>query len=187
MRENWKPKRHSQGGDPIRTMRNRPNSVFAVCIAAILVTPPNNFRWKPVICNTFHSTIIASVAKSKGRLFYLFGQRKDFRFKCFVATPLELERSVFDSEETRVLSAAFERAWAYVEFDPPLGALEEWKRQSELARCLMALLKLGDDDPVILANSGIALLHKIHKKAQNRSRDISRRTYGAQSSAIAPV
>jgi hypothetical protein len=102
-------------------------------------------------------------------------------------TPIELERSVFDSEETRILSAAFEKAWAYVQFDPALGALEEWERQSELARCLMALLKLGNDDPITLANSGIALLHKIHKNAQNRSRIISRRTYDAQSSAIALV
>jgi hypothetical protein len=29
----------------------------------------------------------------------------------------------------------------------------------------MALLKLGDDNPVSLANSGIALLRKIHKSA----------------------
>jgi hypothetical protein len=102
-------------------------------------------------------------------------------------TPLELERSVFDSEETQILSAAFERAWAYVEFDPALGALETWERQSELARCLMTLLKLGNDDPLILANSGIALLHKIHKNTQNRSPIISRRTYDGQSSAIAQV
>ena len=100
-------------------------------------------------------------------------------------TPLELERSVFDSEETRILSAAFEKAWAYVQFDPALGTLEECERQSELARCLMALLKLGDDDPVTLGNSGIALLHKIHKKAQKRSQIINRRTYGTLSSATA--
>lgn len=107
----------------------------------------------------------------------------------FVATvtPLELERSVFDSEETRILSAAFEKAWAYVQFDPAMGVLEEWERQSELARCLMTLLKLGNDDPVTLANSGIALLHKIHKNAQNRSPIISRRTYDAQSTAMAQV
>ena len=100
-------------------------------------------------------------------------------------TPLELERSVFDSEETRILSAAFEKAWAYVQFDPTLGVLEEWERQSELARCLMTLLKLGQDDPLTLANSAIALLHKIHKNAQNRSRIVSRRTYGALCSATA--
>ena len=75
-------------------------------------------------------------------------------------TPLELERSVFDSDEARILSIAFEKAWAYVQFDPALGVLEAWERQSELARCLMRLLKLGNDNPVSLANSGIALLHK---------------------------
>ena len=75
-------------------------------------------------------------------------------------TALELERSVFDSDETRILSIAFEKAWAYVQFDPMLGVLEAWERQSELARCLMRLLKLGNDNPVALANSGIALLHK---------------------------
>lgn len=80
-------------------------------------------------------------------------------------TPLELERSVFDSDETRILSAAFERAWAYVQFDPMLGVLEAWERQAELARCLMVLLKLGDNNPVSLANSGIALLHKSQRSA----------------------
>jgi hypothetical protein len=80
-------------------------------------------------------------------------------------TSLELERSVFDSDETRILSAAFEKAWTYVQFDPMLGVLEAWERQSELARCLMALLKLGYDNPVSLANSGIALLRKIQKSA----------------------
>lgn len=60
-------------------------------------------------------------------------------------TPLELERSVFDADETKILSTAFEKAWAYVQFDPMLGILGMWERQSELARCLMALLKLRDD------------------------------------------
>jgi hypothetical protein len=80
-------------------------------------------------------------------------------------TPLELERSVFDSDETRILSTAFEKAWAYVQFDPTLGFLEVWERQSELASCLMALIKLGDSNPVSLANSGIALLHKSQRGA----------------------
>ena len=80
-------------------------------------------------------------------------------------TPLELERSVFDSNETRILSVAFEKAWAYVQSDPALGVLEAWERQSELARCLMRLLKLGNDNPVSLANSGIALLHKSQRSA----------------------
>jgi hypothetical protein len=60
-------------------------------------------------------------------------------------TPLELERSVFDADETQILSTAFEKAWAYVQFDPMLGILGMWERQSELARCLVALLKLRDD------------------------------------------
>jgi hypothetical protein len=85
----------------------------------------------------------------------------------FVETvsPLELERSVFDAGETQILSAAFEKAWTYVQFDPMLGVLGMSERQSELARCLMALLKLGELSPVSLANSAIALLRKIHKSA----------------------
>src|SRR4029077_11253843 len=77
---------------------------------------------------------------------------------------LELERSVFDSTETEILSRAFAKAWTYVEFDPTLGMLELWERQAELARCLMAILKLGDSNPTSIANSAIALL----KKSQSR-------------------
>ena len=80
-------------------------------------------------------------------------------------TPLELDRSVFDSDETRILSAAFKKAWAYVQSDPMLGFLEARERQSELARCLMALIKLGDSNPVSLANSGITLLRKSQRIA----------------------
>jgi hypothetical protein len=73
---------------------------------------------------------------------------------------LELERSIFDSAETEILSRAFAKAWTYVEFDPTLGMLEVWERQAELARCLMAILKLGDNNPTSIANSAIALLRK---------------------------
>jgi hypothetical protein len=73
---------------------------------------------------------------------------------------LELERSIFDSIETEILSTAFAKAWTYVEFDPTLGMLEVWERQAELARCLMAVLKLGDSNPTSIANSAIALLRK---------------------------
>lgn len=73
---------------------------------------------------------------------------------------LELERSIFDSSETEILSAAFAKAWSYVEFDPTLGMLEACERQSELARCLMAILKLGDCNPTSIANSAIALMRK---------------------------
>ena len=47
---------------------------------------------------------------------------------------LELERSVFDSSEIEILSAAFAKSWAYVEFDHSLGMLDAGERQSELAR-----------------------------------------------------
>jgi hypothetical protein len=60
-------------------------------------------------------------------------------------TSLELERGVFDSDEARILSVAFEKAWTYVQFGSLLGVLEAWERQSELARCLMVLLKPGDN------------------------------------------
>ena len=83
-------------------------------------------------------------------------------------TPLELECSVFDTDETQIFSTAFEKAWAYVQFDPMLGILGMWERQSELARCLMRLLKLGNDNPVSLANSGIALLNK-NQRSQKSS------------------
>src|SRR5215471_488666 len=73
---------------------------------------------------------------------------------------LELERSVFDSSETDILSLAFAKAWAYVEFDPTLGILDAGERQSELARYLMAILKLGDSNPTSIANSAIALMRK---------------------------
>jgi hypothetical protein len=75
-------------------------------------------------------------------------------------TPLQMERSVFDSAEIRILSSAFEKAWAYVEFDPTLEILDAAERQSELARCLMAILKFGETNPTSLANSGIKLLRR---------------------------
>jgi len=73
---------------------------------------------------------------------------------------LELERSVFDSCEADILGAAFEKAWAFVEFDPLLGPLEAAERQSELARCLMVLFKLGNTDAASIANASIAHLRK---------------------------
>jgi hypothetical protein len=72
---------------------------------------------------------------------------------------LELDRDIFDSADARILSTAFAKAWVYVQFDPALGDLHAPERQAELARALMAILKLGDTDPTSLANSAIALLH----------------------------
>jgi hypothetical protein len=65
-------------------------------------------------------------------------------------TPLDLDRDFFDSAETEILSTAFEKAWAFVEFDPKLGGLrsvkatirigalangatEAWRNQSDIA------------------------------------------------------
>ncbi|MFZ2078302.1 MAG: hypothetical protein WAV38_16935 [Xanthobacteraceae bacterium] len=73
-------------------------------------------------------------------------------------TPIDFGRSVYDSNDTRILNAAFERAWVFVESDPALEAFEAPERRSELARCLMALIKLGETDPTSLANAGIAML-----------------------------
>jgi hypothetical protein len=80
-------------------------------------------------------------------------------------SPLEMERSVFDSAETRILSTAFAKAWAYVEFDSALGMLNAAERRAELARCLMAVLKIGESDPTSLANSAIALLRRSQRSA----------------------
>ena len=81
---------------------------------------------------------------------------------------LELERSIFDSSETEILSDAFLKAWAYVEFDPTLGMLQACERQSELARCLMAILKLGDRNSTSIANSAIALMRKNLSRSRQR-------------------
>jgi hypothetical protein len=78
-------------------------------------------------------------------------------------TAIKLEQSVFNSDETEILATAFEKAWAFVEFDPKLEALEESKRRSELARYLMKLLKLGEMNPTSLANSAIRVLRENHK------------------------
>jgi hypothetical protein len=86
--------------------------------------------------------------------------RRDAIVAAEAVSSLELERSVFDSSEIEILSAAFTKAWAYVEFDPTLAVLEAGERQSELARCLMTILKLGDCNPTSIANSAIALMRK---------------------------
>ncbi len=90
--------------------------------------------------------------------------RRDTVAATEAVSSLELERSVFDSSETEILSAAFAKAWAYVEFDSTLGMLKADERQSELARSLMAILKLGDCNPISIANSAIALMRKNHAR-----------------------
>lgn len=88
------------------------------------------------------------------------GMRREAVAAAEAVSSLELERSIFDSFETDILSTAFGKAWAYVEFDPTLGMLQASERQSELARCLMAILKLGECNPTSIANSAIALMRK---------------------------
>jgi hypothetical protein len=47
--------------------------------------------------------------------------------------------------------------------------LQACERQSELARCLMAILKLGDCNPTSIANSAIALMRKnVSRTLQSR-------------------
>ncbi len=46
--------------------------------------------------------------------------------------------------------------------------LEAFERQAELARCLMAVLKLGDSNPTSIANSAIALLRKSQSRVLRR-------------------
>jgi hypothetical protein len=46
------------------------------------------------------------------------------------AVPLDFDRGFFDSVETDILSIAFEKAWAFVEFDPMLGVLEAANRRA---------------------------------------------------------
>jgi hypothetical protein len=86
------------------------------------------------------------------------------------ATPLDLGRNFFDSAETEILSTAFEKAWAFVEFDSMLGVLDALERQSQLARCLMALLKLGETDPTSLANSAIKMLRRNRQSGLRKHR-----------------
>ncbi len=81
---------------------------------------------------------------------------------------IELEREVFDSAETRILSSAFVKAWSYVETDPALAGLDASERQSELARALMTILKFGETNPTALANSSIAVLRMSRKVRQPR-------------------
>ena len=96
----------------------------------------------------------------KGRIIRIIKAREAVVTSIEPATALEVERSVFNSAETRILSTAFEKAWTYVEFDPMLGILDMADRQAELARALMAVLKIGETDPTSLANSSIALLRR---------------------------
>ena len=98
------------------------------------------------------------------------------------AISLDLSRGFFDSGEIEILSMAFEKAWAFVEFDPMLGVLEAANRRAELARCLMALLKLGETSPTWLANSAIRMLHQ--RQSQNKRIPLGSRAVGHRARLI---
>jgi hypothetical protein len=85
-------------------------------------------------------------------------------------TPHDLGREFFDCAETEILSMAFEKAWAFVEFDLMLGTLDSSERQSRLARCLMTLLKQGETDPRSLANSAIKTLRRDRQSEVRKQR-----------------
>ena len=95
-----------------------------------------------------------------------------------ITTPLNLGQGVFDSAETETLSTAFEKAWAFVEFDPMLALWNASERQAQLARCLMALLKQGETDPTPLANSAIKMLRR------NRQSEVRKRRAQTSSAKI---
>jgi len=94
-------------------------------------------------------------------------------------TPLNLGRDFFDSAETEILSMAFEKAWAFVEFDLMLGVLDASERLSRLARCLMALLKQGETDSTSLANSAIKTLRRNRQSEKQRVQTSSAKVLGA--------
>jgi hypothetical protein len=101
-------------------------------------------------------------------------------------TPLNLGQGAFDSAETEILSMAFEKAWAFVEFDPMLGVLEASEKQSQLARCLMALLKLGETDPTPLANSAIQMLRRNRQSGVRKERALTSSAKALGASRVVP-
>jgi hypothetical protein len=51
-------------------------------------------------------------------------QQRQRTFMTFApTTPLDSSENFFDSAETEILSTAFAKAWAFVEFDPMLETL----------------------------------------------------------------
>ena len=81
---------------------------------------------------------------------------------------------------------AFEKAWAFVEFDPMLGVLEASEKQSQLARCLMALLKQGETDPTPLANSGIKMLRRNRQSEVRKQRTQTSSAKALDASRVIP-
>jgi hypothetical protein len=101
-------------------------------------------------------------------------------------TPFNLGQYFFDSAETEVLSTAFVKAWAFVEFDPMLGDLNAAQRQSKLARCLMALLKQSETDPTSLGNSAIKMLRRNRQSEFRKQRTQNLSTKAVDASQVVP-
>ena len=101
-------------------------------------------------------------------------------------TPLNLGRGVFDSAETEILSMAFEKAWAFVEFDPMLSVLDASEKQSQLARCLMACLKQGETHPTPLANDAIKMLRRNRQSEGQKRRAQTSSAKALDASRVVP-
>ncbi|MGB8632936.1 MAG: hypothetical protein WCD69_26770 [Xanthobacteraceae bacterium] len=102
-------------------------------------------------------------------------------------TLLDLSQGFFDSAETEVLSMAFEKAWAFVEFDPMLGVWERSVKRSQLARCLMTLFKLGETDPTSLANSAIKMLRRNRKSGVRKQQTLISSAQVVEASRVVPI
>jgi len=103
-----------------------------------------------------------------------------------ITTPLNLGQGVFDSAETETLGTAFEKAWAFVEFDPMLALWNASERQAQLARCLMALLKQGETDPTPLANSAIKMLRRNQQSEVRKRRAQTSSAKALDASRVVP-
>jgi hypothetical protein len=103
-----------------------------------------------------------------------------------ITTPLNLGQGVFDSAETETLSTAFEKAWAFVEFDPMLTLWSASERQAQLARCLMALLKQGETDATPLANSAIKMLRRNRQSEGQKRRPQTSSAKALDASRVVP-
>jgi hypothetical protein len=102
-------------------------------------------------------------------------------------TPLDLSLGFFDSAETEILSVAFAKAWAFVEFDPMLGVWEPSMKRSQLARCLMTLFKLGETDPTSLANSAIKMLRRNRQSGVRKQRAPIFSAQAVEASRVVPI
>jgi hypothetical protein len=84
----------------------------------------------------------------------------------------------FDDAEIDLLSAAFQKAWPFVEFDFALEPLDARERQSALAASLMHLAKRHDWEVLPLANAAIFKLRNNSPSFASHARMPTRRLPG---------